>query len=207
MSDTSSVFALPERSFTGDNAYYFDCEVVGHRPSYFVCLHKLKRREKGPLPEPHQACCEAIGKRQCQAMHMREKEILEGRSIYFEQRKRFEDMTPDRPMAPIVASKPRTLPYIPKHEMPEAPPPIVKRPEPTKEMGGLDFASLVAELASQKEEVALRPTEKPVEPPKPVATPQLSPKPENPPKAAESLLEMARRLKEARKSVTTEGQK
>lgn len=206
MSETSSVFALPERSFTGDNAYYFDCEVVGHRPSYFVCLHKLKRREKSPLPEPHQACCEAIGKRQCQALHMREKELLEGRSIYFEQRKRFEDMIPDRPKAPIVASKPRTLPYIPKHEMPPAPPPVVKRPEPTKEMGGLDFASLVTELASQKEEVALGLTEKPVEPPKSVAAPQPSLKPENPPKATESLLEMARRLKEARKSITTEGQ-
>lgn len=203
MSKTSSVFALPERSFTGDNAYYFDCEVVGHRPSYFVCLHKLKRREQGPLPEPHQACCEAIGKRQCQAMHMREKELLEGRSIYFEQRKRFEDMIPDRPKAPIVASKPRTLPYIPKHEMPPAPTPVVKRPGPVKEMGGLDFAELVTELASQKE-VAPALVEKPAEPPKPVAAPQPSPKPETPPKATESLLEMARRLKETRKSITTD---
>lgn len=200
MSDASSVFALPERSFTGDNAYYFDCEVVGHRPSYFVCLHKLKRREKGPLPEPHQACCEAIGKRQCQAMHMREKEILEGRSIYFEQRKRFEDMTPDRPMAPIVASKPRTLPYIPKHEMPEAPPPIKRKEESS--IKALDFADIVSELAAEKP--AQEAPQKLVEPPKPVAAPQPSPKLENPPKATESLFEMARRLKEARKSLTTE---
>lgn len=200
MSEKTIISADPSRSFSGENAYYFDCEIIGHRPSYFVCLHKMKRREQGPLPEPHQACCAAMGNKQCTAVHMREKELLEGRSIYFVQRKRFEDMIPDRPKAPIVASKPRTLPYIPKHEMPPAPPPMpIKRQEP--QMQALDFASVVTELAK---ETAQEAPQKPVEPPKPVAAPQPLPKAENPPKATESLLEMARRLKEARKSLTTE---
>lgn len=203
MTENTVVFIDPAKSFTGDNAYYFDCEIIGHRPSYFVCLHKMKRREQGPLPEPHGSCCVAITSKRCQAVHMREQELLEGRSIYYTPRKQFEDMLPDRPKAPVVASKPRNLPYIPKHEMPEAPPPApIKRVEPKSQ--GLDFASLVSELASATAYEPPEPAVKPAEPPKAVAAPQPSPKPQNPPKATESLLEMARRLKEARKSLTTE---
>lgn len=200
MSEQTIISADPSRSFSGENAYYFDCEIIGHRPSYFVCLHKMKRREQGPLPDPHQACCAAIGNRQCPATHMREKELLEARSIYFVQRKRFEDMIPDRPKAPVVASKPRTLPYIPKDEMPLAPSPVlVKRQD--QGMQALDFASVVSSLAHAPAQEA---PQKPVELSEPAATPQPLPKAENPPKATESLLEMARRLKEARKSLTTE---
>ena len=202
MTEKATTSSDPSRSFNGENAYYFDCDIIGHRPSYFVCLHKLKRREQGPLPDPHQSCCAAIGSRQCPAAHMREKELLEGRSIYFEQRKRFEDMTPDRPRAPIVAGKPRTLPYIPKHEMPEAPAPV-KRVAAEPVSVGLDFATIVNELAAAPREVPVEPAQQPAKPLKLAEVPHPSPKPENPPKATESLLEMARRLKESHKSLTT----
>lgn len=197
-SSTEMAFADPSRSFTGHNAYYFNCDVVGHRPSYFVCLHKLKRREQGPLPDPHTACCAAIGSNQCDAKHMREKELLEGRSIFFVQRRQLEEMLPDRPRAPIAVSRPRPAPYVPPTFTAPRPvkvdPPVAK---PTS--AALDFASIVNELTAEPKRA-----ETPPVPPKAAATAPTPSEPEKPLSDSPSLLEVARRLKKARESLTTD---
>lgn len=73
-----------EVSASGDNAYCIDlCSVVGHRPPYAACLKKIAERKHGRLASQYSECSAAIGKKECPAMKLRDKETAKGQAIYF----------------------------------------------------------------------------------------------------------------------------
>ena len=110
----------------------------------------------------------------------------------------------NRPRAPIVAKRPSPLPYIPKHEIP-APAPV-SRPAPARPtLKALDFAEALNVMSEAK--VATEAPSAPSEPIKRQGAPAVPPAATEPviaSKTGESLLEMARRLKETRKSINTD---
>lgn len=188
-----------EKSFTGDNRYHFHCDTVGHRPTYFVCLHKMKRfKEKGDLPECYAQCETAMRGGSCMAVHMREEEILSGKAIYFEAQKEWiKPAGKVKGHATASLLTPQT--YIRKPSTPTASTPVTPPKPKAASSSSLDFATVVNELVKDQEKVVKEvPVEPPVaaqEPLKKISEPVSPPEPETPPKAQESLLEMARRLK------------
>jgi hypothetical protein len=89
MPDTKSQFKddtlYPvDASMRGDNAHYLDyCESGGMRPGYAVCLNKIKAVEENRMSGMLGACEAAIQQRTCAAFHMRDKERLEGRALFY----------------------------------------------------------------------------------------------------------------------------
>lgn len=207
--ENKTEFIGPEQSFTGDNAYHFDCAVVEHRPTYFVCLHKMKRMtEKGDLPEFYAMCEKAIAGKRCVAVQMRDEELLAGKALYFEAR---QEWVRTKTAVKEVALPSLSGVMIRRDELPStatrtAPAATPKPPQQT--IQNLDFAQVVTELAANpKQEAPAKPPKRPVEPPKAVAAPVAPPATKTAPapaKAGESLLELARRMKQAKSSITTE---
>lgn len=199
----------PERSFNGANAYYFECSVIGHRPSYFVCLHKNQVfAEKGALPEFAVECEKAIAAKRCVAAQMREEELLAGRSIYFAPRiqwmKPSEVRHREHPLPSLASLTRNAPPRAPgTRTTPSAAPKV-----PQQTVQNLDFAQVVTELAKTPvKEVPAEPANRPAVPPKEVAAPVAPPATKTAPapaKAGESLLELARRMKQAKSSLTTD---
>lgn len=71
-------------SASGKNAYYMDgCKVVGGRPAYAACISKIEARKSGKLGASWSDCSTAIGHKDCPAQEMRQRELLEGKAIYF----------------------------------------------------------------------------------------------------------------------------
>ncbi|MCL2874806.1 MAG: hypothetical protein FWF12_00630 [Betaproteobacteria bacterium] len=78
-----------EASESGNNAYHIPgCEHVGHQPAYAACLKRVAERKNGRLAVQHAECSAAIGKKECCAAKMRKEELVEGRAIYFINRKK-----------------------------------------------------------------------------------------------------------------------
>lgn len=180
-----------EASELGINAYYIPgCEVVGHQPSYAACLKKVAERKNGRLPTHHADCLAAIGHKTCQAMRMRKEEVVEGRAIYFINRKKMQafhqyrsemdqqrwaamtfgkdDKKPKRP-APAPAPVPTAEPPKPKHFL---------------DMNTGSYADAINAALKPAAPEPAAPASKPVEQPKPTLA--------APVKAGMSLLEMAR---------------
>lgn len=67
------------------NAYYQDfCNCAGYRPNYSSCLDRIERRKSGRLEVTSEAACsEAIVRKACPAVGMRDREIKAGQAIFF----------------------------------------------------------------------------------------------------------------------------
>ena len=85
---TSKDNPLPiEYSARGDNAYYIDtCEVVGHSPSYAVCLHKIRAAQEDKGKIIYLNCTRKINGAGCKATRMQRQEIAEGRALFYRSR-------------------------------------------------------------------------------------------------------------------------
>jgi hypothetical protein len=194
----------PSASLGGNNAYYLDyCESGGCKPGYAVCLHKVKAVQEGRLHAELGSCTTRIQSRTCPAMGLRDKELLEGRALYFIDRQKQLAWWNEQVKLPV------TSPFL--DELKEAskatrkaaatkkagPAPAAPTYAPVVDAGGGYAAAINAAMQeTQPAPVAAKPTEppKPVEPPKaqPIATPSLKPAP------GESMLEFAKRMREAR---------
>lgn len=73
----------PSASAQGNNAYYHRCEVVEQTTPYASCLSKIKQRKEGRLPSAYAPCSAAINQGRCIAVEMQQKEMLEGRAVFF----------------------------------------------------------------------------------------------------------------------------
>jgi hypothetical protein len=65
------------------NAYYHHCEYVGCARAYAACLHMIRTRESGKLPAMFSDCDNAIKRGNCQAVPMRDRELTQGKALYF----------------------------------------------------------------------------------------------------------------------------
>lgn len=73
-----------EASARGDNAYYLEhCTVTHVRPGYASCLKKIADRKNGRLETAIADCSAAIGKKECPAQKLREKELKEGKALFY----------------------------------------------------------------------------------------------------------------------------
>lgn len=189
----------PSASAGGINAYYLsDCEVVGHRPSYCVCLNKIKAYERDRTLRGLQ-CENEIRDKVCPAIKLREKEREAGVALFFVNRLKLQafndeqakitrdkfavSKAADRKMSSLDSVK------IPKSELP--PPPK----SPKKEEHFLDQQTGYAAAINN----AMRELEKPASVAKhepagqPVTKPAVQQAPTTvAPKSGMSLLEMAR---------------
>lgn len=191
----------PSASAGGINAYYLeDCEVVGHRPSYCVCLNKIKAYERDRTLRGLQ-CESEIRDKTCPALKLRDKERDAGVALFFINRVKlqaFNDeqvkITRDKLVLSKVSPKKSSLGsvFIPKNEMPPAPPPL---PPKKKEEHFLDqqggYAAAINNAMKELEKPA------PVAKPEPAVQPALKPAVQQAPttvapKSGMSLLEMAR---------------
>lgn len=73
----------PEQSMSGNNTYSRHCEVVGWRPGYCVCLHKLNAYERDGSLKMYPECETGIRNKECQAIGMREMERAAGKSLFY----------------------------------------------------------------------------------------------------------------------------
>jgi hypothetical protein len=110
MPDTKHVFKddtlyPPEASARGDNAHYLDyCEAGGHRPGYAVCLNKIRAVEERRLEGLLGGCETAITGRTCPAFHLRDKERLEGRALYYISRSRLNEHIAELNRQPVQST-------------------------------------------------------------------------------------------------------
>jgi hypothetical protein len=92
----------PDASMRGDNAHYLDyCEAGGHRPGYAVCLNKIKAVEERRLEGLLGGCEAAISGRSCPAFHLREKERLEGRALFYVSRPKLNEWIAEQNKQPV----------------------------------------------------------------------------------------------------------
>jgi hypothetical protein len=79
-----------EASAWGKNAFYHNCEVVGHSPAFCICVNKLnayKRGQRNFNPE----CIAAIEYNQCGAVKMLAAEVEKGQAIHFVNRTKLQE--------------------------------------------------------------------------------------------------------------------
>jgi hypothetical protein len=195
----------PEASARGDNAHYLDyCDAGGHRPGYAVCLNKIRAQEEGRLVGQLGGCEGAIGLRQCPAFHMRDKERLEGRALYYVSRSKLNEHIAELNRLPVRSTFLDEL----KEASNASRTKVAKRTEPVKpapaqapivaSMEGGYAAAINAAIAETAAPVEKKP--EPVafvatigEPLKPTGSaPTIKPRP------GESMLEFAKRMREAR---------
>jgi len=189
----------PSASAGGINAYYLsDCEVVGHRPSYCVCLNKIKAYERDRTLRGLQ-CENEIRDKVCPAIKLREKEREAGVALFFVNRLKLQAFNDEqakvaRDQFAVSKASGRKMSSldsvkIPKSELPPPPKP------PKKEEHFLDQQAGYAAAINN----AMRELEKPAPVAKPEPAEQSVIKPavqQAPttvaPKSGMSLLEMAR---------------
>lgn len=90
-----SVEKIPvELSATNANAHYHWCKGNQQQRSYYSCIHLMEAIKKGRLDElveDKSSCAYHYKVGACSAKPMREKEIEEGRSIYFQSKRQIEE--------------------------------------------------------------------------------------------------------------------
>lgn len=80
---TTSIIPLAS-SKKGCNAYYCEfCPHVGNRPSYAACLNRIDKVNADQLAGVDSVCVVAIQRGYCEALEMREREMHEGKALYF----------------------------------------------------------------------------------------------------------------------------
>lgn len=201
----------PEASMRGDNAHYLNyCEPGGHRPGYAVCLNKIKAVEEHRLSGQLGGCEAAITNRTCAAFHLRDQERLEGRALYYVNRSKLNEQIAELNKQPIGAAFLDELKEAGNASRAKA---AAKRPEPVKSAPAPIVASMTggyaaAINAAMAETIEEKPVEKPVAPkPEPAILAQIGEPLKSTgsalslkPLPGESLLEFAKRQREARAS-------
>lgn len=81
----------PNVSAEGNNAFYHRCNVVEHEAPYASCLKHIADHAVGKLDSMFSTCGQAIGWKSCPAIAMREQEMLQGKAIYFVNRKKMRE--------------------------------------------------------------------------------------------------------------------
>lgn len=79
-------FAIEPISASADgkrNAYVVNCSAVQQSLNYAACLNRIATLDKGDGPSDWSGCERACNSGRCAAKHMRQEEILAGKSIYF----------------------------------------------------------------------------------------------------------------------------
>lgn len=72
-----------EASAGSDNAYYVEqCTIVGHKPAYAACLRKIQKVQGGSNDAPVE-CVGAIGWKTCSALALRNIELSKGRAVFY----------------------------------------------------------------------------------------------------------------------------
>lgn len=94
----SEVYPL-EMSESGRNAFYIaDCDVVGHRPPYAACLHRISLNARKELKD-NEDCVRAIQQGTCRALALRREEIKAGHAIHFINRDKLNEWNNERDRA------------------------------------------------------------------------------------------------------------
>lgn len=205
-----------EASASGLNAHKQWCEPNGQFRHYCTCARLVDAYKAGQLDGSDGTCSGAMNNRTCPALPMRAEEIKAGEAIYFTPRAGSVDRP--GPAAGEEGAKidKRSLSYkngwfragqaLGKEKAPERPKPApaVKAKPKTDEFTPVDYSKVVTEMAA--EERAAKPVEKPAPkaPEKPAAKTSSKPATTSAPaskpvpRAGESLLEMAKRLRAER---------
>lgn len=119
----------PEKSMGGTNAYSVHCEIVGWRPGYCICLHKIAAVERDGSVPGFESCEKAILNKTCPSLAMREEERKAGKALHYvdrdllqaEMQRRYKvqlsALQPARPapkprfnQAPLTSTKPAPAP-------------------------------------------------------------------------------------------------
>lgn len=86
-----------EKSESPQNAFYLKgCNHVQQSPSYAACLSKIKQSKEGTLPTLFSACGAAISSTLCPAIDMRQRELAEGRAMFFVNRVKLNEFIAER---------------------------------------------------------------------------------------------------------------
>lgn len=96
-----------EASATGKNAYMHACDIVQQRVPFAACCIRIQDRKAGRLSKELATCSAAIGKRECPAMAMRQRELDAGKAIYFIDRQKQSGWTPLPPRVQEATSAPK----------------------------------------------------------------------------------------------------
>lgn len=185
----------------GNNAYYLTgCELVGHRPSYCVCLNKIKAYERDRTLRGLQ-CESEIRDKVCPAIKMRDQELAAGKALFFVNRTKlmaFNDEQARIERDRIVASKPsaKKLPPLEMIKMPKIDYGEIVKPKPKVENHFLDQQGdgYAAAINNAMRDLDKKPV---VAKPEPAVQPEVKPAVQQAPttvapKSGMSLLELAR---------------
>lgn len=71
-------------SKSGSNAFYCEyCPCTGKRPNYAACLNRIEAVNIDSTAGVDHTCVVAIQRGHCEALEMREKEVMEGRALFY----------------------------------------------------------------------------------------------------------------------------
>lgn len=193
---------LPASASKGaNNGLYIQCEKMGFRRKYFVCLHTLDSYRRGEAKEGTQTadCGRALDCGSCVANKMHKEEIDKGEAIYFEQDPYHTQLKSGAKPKPSFNydSGRRALgvesksPVRDKKVQGVSSLKTTKAPKKeTSTYDSMDVAKLVTDMAEEESKI-LKAKEQAIETKKPVVTVRQKPTR----LAGESLIEMGRRLK------------
>lgn len=169
------------------NAFYMsNCDVVGHRPAYCICVNKIQAMERdGKLPTG-MSCEREIRHRECPALEMREQEVLADKAIYFVNRNKLQEFNRERERVE------REKLLEERQKAREANGKKSSRPAPTAAPAPTTAAPDTGSYADAINAAMREATKPPAPPPKPVEPPAQQPPAQVAPKAGLSLLELAR---------------
>lgn len=228
MSETTITEKLPASASKGaNNGLYIQCERMGFRRKYFVCLHTIDSYERGEAKPQSQVedCGRAVDCGQCEAKKMHKEELAAGEAIHFKQDgyhaqvsagKTGANQPPKkwsydtaRKIVGVEASK-SPVRDIRRHtggvgSLKTTKPtgqPITRAEKPTYDM--MDMAKLVTDMAKNEHEegkVALQKmTKVAVEEERPIVTAQQTKSAPSKRLEGESLIDMAKRLNKERQA-------
>jgi len=90
----------------GVNAFYVsDCDTVGHRPSYCICVNKIQAFERTGKLDDYTGCGIPISNRTCVALAMRNREIAAGHTLYFIHREKLKAFNDARNASVVIPAK------------------------------------------------------------------------------------------------------
>jgi hypothetical protein len=190
----------PQQSAAGTNTYTVQCAVVGWRPGYAVCAHKIMAYERDRGLKSYPDCERGIRNKECPAIAMRAEEAAAGKALYYVDRvllREEMDKHLDEMQARMSPSRPRTKPvsaFSAAAASRSKPIETPRAPEPKKSSSIVP--DVIEDGYAAAINAAIRESSAPVETPRiaPITKPEpkvVDPSP-SPVKKGLSLLEMAR---------------